>query len=251
MMPIHKKIKEQIMPLAGGIKVEDVRIGLSYTAVQLENGQSGVAFTFKESLTKGCHIFKNLHPLAGRQAHELLALMGSVHKIEMAVGLATANALTNTIRGHHLEGDILDYLQISPKDKVGMVGYFSPMVPRLENKTSSILIFEQIKQRQGNLLPEEDALRFLPQCQVALITSTSIINHTVDKILDAARACREVVLLGASTPLIGEAFEETPVTFLSGVVVTNPREILRIISEGGGVRLFQENVRKVNMSLGS
>jgi uncharacterized protein (DUF4213/DUF364 family) len=56
-------------------------------------------------------------------------------------------------------------------------------------------------------------------------------------------------LLGASTPLIPEVFEETSVTFLSGIIITRPLDLLRIISEGGGMPLFKENVRKVNLSL--
>ena len=248
-MSISEKIRDQLMPRAKGVQVRDVRIGLGYTAVLLENGQAGVAFTFNESMKKGCTIFTGLHPLAGRDASELLTFLGSTDKIEMAVALATANALTNTMRDGLLEGDILEYIQITPQDKVGMVGFFSPLLPRLKKMTSSIFIFEQIKERQGNLLPEEDVHELLPQCQVALITSTSIVNHTIEKILDAARSCREVALLGASTPLVPQAFTDTPVTFLSGVIVARQQEILRIVSEGGGMRLFKENVKKVNLYL--
>jgi len=248
-MPINKKIRDLLMPRARGMCVKDVRIGLGYTAVLLENGQTGVAYTFHENIKKGCTVFKGLQPLAGREASNLLALLDSTDKIEMAVALATANALANTMRDGFLEGDSIEYLHIAPEDRVGMVGYFAPMIPRLKEKTSSLMIFEQIKQRRGDLLPEEEAYRFLPQCQVAMITSTSILNHTIEGLLDAARSCREVILLGASTPLLPEAFSGTPVTLLSGVVVTRPEEVLRIVSEGGGMRLFKKNIKKVNLSI--
>ncbi len=246
---IHKRIKEHTMPRAEGIKVRDVRIGLGYTAVLLENGQAGVALTFHQRLTRGCTVFDGLHPLAGRAAHELLPFLESTDEIEMAVALATANALTNRIRGDMLEGDIMEHIHVEAEEKVGMVGHFAPMLPRLREKSSSIMIFEQIERKQGDLLPEKEAYRLLPQCQVAMITSTSILNRTVEKILRAARACREVILLGASTPLIPEVFEGTSVTFLSGIIVTRPLELLRIVSEGGGMPRFKENVRKVNLSL--
>ena len=87
----------------------------------------------------------------------------------------------------------------------------------------------------------------LPRCQVALITATSIINHTLDGLLDAARGCRQVALLGASTPLLAEAFSTARVTMLSGVVVTAAEEVLRVVSEGGGMRQFSPHVRKVTM----
>lgn len=248
-LAIHRKIKEHIMPRANGIKVQDVRIGLGYTAVLLETGQAGVALTFHQSLRKGCTVFDGLHPLAGRAAVELLSFLESTDKIEMAVALATANALANTMRRDMLEGDIMEHIHVGPEEKVGMVGNFAPMLPRLKEKSSSILIFEQIERKQGNLLPEEEAYRLLPQCQVAMITSTSILNGTVEKILSAARSCREVILLGASTPLIPEVFTGTSVTFLSGIVVRRPQDLLRIVSEGGGMPLFKKTIKKVNLSL--
>lgn len=237
------------MPRAKGLTVRDVRIGLGYTAVLLENDQAGVALTFHQGMKRGCTVFDGLHPLTGREAGALLAFLESTDRVEMAVALATANALANTMQENMLEGDIMEHIQIGPDERVGMVGYFAPMLPRLKEKTSSIMIFEQIERKEGHLLPEEEAYRLLPLCQVALITSTSILNHTVENILQAARSCREVILLGASTPLIPEVFDGTPVTFLSGVTVIHPQELLRIISEGGGMRLFKENVRKVNVPL--
>ena len=246
---IHRKIREYVMPRAKGIKVKDVRIGLGYTAVFLENGQAGVALTFHQGLTRGCTVFDGLHPLAGRAAHELLSFLESTDKIEMAVALATANALANTMQRDLLQGDITEHIHVGPEEKVGMVGNFAPMLPRLREMSSSIMIFEQIERKQGNLLPEKEAYRLLPQCQVALITSTSILNRTIEKILHAAQSCREVILLGASTPLIPEVFAGTSVTFLSGIIITRPLELLRIVSEGGGMPLFKKNVKKVNLSL--
>ncbi|MGD2125063.1 MAG: DUF364 domain-containing protein [Desulfobacteraceae bacterium] len=248
-MTIAEKIKQHLMAKARGITVKDVRIGLGYTAVMLANRQTGVAFTFHESMTGGCSVFLGLHPLAGRDASELLLYLDSKDKIEMAVAMATANALANTMRERFLEGDSLDYLPIAPEDRVGMVGYFGPVIPRLREKTSSIMIFEQIKKKEGDIFPEKEAYKLLPQCQVAMITSTSIVNHTIDALLEVVHSCREVVLLGASTPLLAEPFDDTPVTFLSGVVITKPEEVLRIVSEAGGMRYFKHNVKKVNLSL--
>jgi uncharacterized protein (DUF4213/DUF364 family) len=108
-----------------------------------------------------------------------------------------------------------------------------------------LTIFERVAVPTGLLRPQEEAVEHLPRCPVAVITATSIINHTIDALLDAARACRQVALVGASTPLVAEAFAATGVTLLSGVVITAPDEILRVVSEGGGMRQFGPHVRKV------
>jgi len=248
-MSIRQKIKEASLELAEDFFVTDVRIGLAYTAVLLDNGRLGVAYTFHRNLKGGCSVFKELRPLSGKKASEMLAMLDSADRVESAVALATSNALSNIMNEEPLEGDTLEYLDIRPEDNVAMVGYFAPLVPLLKKRAASLRIFEQIDVAKGDLLPEKDLYRQLPRCQVAVLTSTSILNHTIDAILDAARTCREVVLLGASTPILPEVFADTPVTILSGVVVTGNEEIMRIVSEGGGMRLFKNHIRKINVRL--
>jgi hypothetical protein len=228
-------------------RAADVRIGLGYTAVLLDDGAAGVAYTFRDELSRGCSVFQGERPLAGRSAHELLSYIHSHDCIEAAVGLATANALANRSRPKLAYGDLLNNIEIKSDDTVGMVGFFSPLIPLIRTKAASLKIFERVKHRTGELLPEELAAEQLPYCQVALITSTAIINHTMDALLDASRSCREIILLGASTPLMGEILKETPVTCLSGVVVTRPSKILQIISEAGGMQFFKDTVEKVNL----
>ena len=248
-MLISQRIKNHLLCEAAGVRVKDVRIGLRYTAVSLEGGRTGVAFTFSEGMARQCPFLEGLHPLAGRVASDLISLLGSKSKIEMAVALATGNALVNSQRDEQLKGDATEYLHIKGEDIVGMVGYSAPILSKLRKLTSRIMIFEQSGDRGGECYPEEDAYRLLPQCEVAMITSTSILNHTIDRLLESSCSCREVVLMGATTPLLPQAFENTPVTLLSGVIITRPEEILRIVSEGGGVRLFKGSVVKVNHPL--
>jgi uncharacterized protein (DUF4213/DUF364 family) len=248
-MNIRQKIKEASLELAGNVFVRDVRIGLVYTAVLLDTGQVGVAFTFRGDSKAGCSVFKGTRPLAGKKASEMLAMLDSADRVESAVALATSNALSNIVNENPLEGDTLEYLDIHPKDNVAMVGYFAPLVPMLKKRAESLKIFERIDTAKGDLLPEKDLYMQLPRCQVAVVTSTSIVNHTIDAILEAARTCREVVLLGASTPILPEVFADTPVRILSGIVVTNKEEIMRIVSEGGGMRLFKNHIRKINVRI--
>jgi len=246
-MSIADIIFETLQNHSRSQKVADVRIGLGYTAVLLEDGAAGVAYTFRDQLSRGCSVFHGERPLASRSAHELLSYIYSNDCIEAAVGLATANALANHSRPDLAYGDLLHNIEIKPDDTVGMVGFFAPLIPSIRAKAASLKIFERVKHRTEELLPEELAAEQLPDCQVALITSTAIINHTMDVLLDISQSCREVILLGASTPLVGEILKETPVTCLSGVVVTRPSKILQIISEAGGMRFFKENVKKVNL----
>lgn len=228
-------------------RVTDVRIGLGYTAVVLEDGNAGVAYTFKQGLSEGCSVFRGKRPLAGRSSHDLLSYLGSSSLVESSVGVAVANALVNHNPGN--EGDILDVLELRSEDRVGMVGFFGPLVPQLKQTVRELLIFEKVSQRAPGLFPAEQAQDGLPNCDIALITSTSLINGTLDSLLAAAKRCREVALLGASTVLLPPVFQSHHVTLLSGVLITDAPGIVQIVSEGGGMRFFKGHVKKVNLRM--
>ena len=139
-------------------------------------------------------------PLSGRPASELLALLPSRDVIEAAVGLACANALAGRPPPEALGGDVLEHLEVGPDEDVAMIGHFRPLVEPLRARARSLTILERVATPTGLVRPQEEALEALPRCQVAVITATSIVNHTVDGLLEAARACRRVALVGASTP---------------------------------------------------
>jgi len=227
--------------------VADVRLGLGYTAVRLDNDCAGVAYTFRDAGFTGCSAFNGVRPLAGRPAGELLEYLDSPGKIESTLGLAAANALANSRPAVASSGDVLDAVEILPSDRVGMVGFFGPLVPVLKKRVQALEIFEETIEPGTGLLPASEAFSRLPDCDVALITSTTIINDTIDRLLDAASRCRETVLLGSSTPLLPEAFRDTPVTCLSGITIDDPAGILQVVSEGGGTRFFKPFVTKWNL----
>ncbi|MFH0916333.1 MAG: DUF4213 domain-containing proteins, partial [bacterium] len=112
-------------------RVADVRIGLGYSAVMLEDGNAGTAYTFRHDAASGCSVFMGRRPLAGRTTTEILEYLGSPDVVECSVGLALANAMANRPHPDQQEGDILDILPLRPDDRVGMVGYFGPLVAPL------------------------------------------------------------------------------------------------------------------------
>ena len=242
---IAARIVRGLIDPAREARVSDVRIGLGYTAVMLADGRTGVAYTFRDQARGGCSVFNGSLPLSGSPAVDLLRLLESPDAIEAGVGLACANALANWNEAGLVDGDVLKRVEVRPDDDVAMVGHFGPLVEELRARARSLTIFERVVEPSGMLRPQAEAKAVLHRCQVALITATSIINHTVDHLLESARPCREVVLLGASTPLMAAAFRGTKVTWLSGVVVEKPWEVLRVVSEGGGMRQFGPHVRKV------
>ncbi len=247
-MKIAHRLRDLMKPSAGDVVATDVRLGLTYTAVKLNDGRTGVAYSFGNRIISGCSVFMGTRPLAGKKASELIDFLASEDTLECSLGLATANALANTEPRPVLGGDVLEAVRFQASDRVAMIGFFGPLVPSLEKMVAQLEVFEETDRLSGNSRPSPEAMETLPESDVALITSTSIINGTLDKLLEAASKCREVVLLGSSTPLSPETFRHTNVTWLSGIVVTDPDGILRVVSEGAGTAFFKPHVTKFNLS---
>lgn len=225
-------------------RAHDVRLGLRYVAVELDTGACGVAYRFPSK--KGCDeiAVPGDEPLIGREAGELLSWVNSENLLQRSIGLATANALIASINHKIIEGDIRSIIDFRSGENVVMVGHFEPLVADIRERCS-LRIYELDMSLVQELEPAEEAIEGLRNSSVALITSTSIINNTIDELLYAASECREVAVLGPSTPLLPDAFLKTPVTLLSGVEMIN-KDVLRIVSEGGGMQQFKSCVRKVN-----
>ncbi|MDP8240799.1 MAG: DUF364 domain-containing protein [Candidatus Hatepunaea meridiana] len=293
---ITEKIIKILPDIAEGHIVVDVRLGLKYIGVKLDDGSCGVGYKFPEDTRCKDISFPDDDRITGRKASELLSWLGSEEPLLRSIGLATANALlvhrcqgvpelrrceersdeaislshinneiaslrsqrrgSGTVRSgstagnsvwEMINGDILSVIDFRTDDKVVIIGYFEPIVKKIKDKCN-LKVYELDTSLAPGLLESSEGAKGLINCDIALITSTSIVNNTLDPLLQAANGCREVALLGPSTPLVPEVFEGTPVTLLSGIIPTSD-EILSVISEGGGMRRFKPYVRKVNYRL--
>ncbi len=244
------EIVNQVLPSAAEQAVTDIRIGLGYTAVLLSDGRCGLAYTLHEQEYESCCVIPEAGKLAGRKASELIPWITLDDNTACAIGLAAVNAILSPPE-KAVESDILDLLPVHSDDSVGMIGFFGPLVNPLKERAKALQIFERRPDPESGILPESAARDILPECQVAVISATAILNHTLDGLLDLCKAAREIAILGPSTPFLPEVLGRHNVTMLSGLQVVDPVRILRIVSEGGGTRQFGSAVRKLNLRVNS
>jgi len=239
---IQQKIINLLTPVAQDMQVVDVRIGLGYTSVRLENGHAGLAWTAK-SQPGSCSHEAKAGTLAGRPAGELLALLsGFGQSLSKTIGLATANALASSMqRPQSVSTEILQLIDVQPQEHVAMVGFFGPVVPRLKKIGCRLDILELDPEKAGTLTPEQGR-EPLAACDVAIITGTSLITGTLDGLLAGLGDPRAVVLLGPSTFMRPEVFAGTKVTHLAGSWVRDAEMVEKIVSEGGGTRILKHHL---------
>jgi uncharacterized protein (DUF4213/DUF364 family) len=247
---IARRLYEHLLERVKGRKVEEVRIGVGYVAVALDKSCTGLAAVLREEIGFHCNVIDKAGMLAGMPASNLLNyLIAGRNPLEMALGLATANAILST-EAPKEESDALALMNLSSKDHVAMIGLFRPLVLRIEQTRAKLTVLEKQKNKAlPDVLSFKNRGDILRKCTVAIITATSILNNTLERILNDLGNPRWVSIIGPSTPVCRNIFAGTPVTHLGGSVVLDREKVMQIISEGGGTPLLRPYLRFVNLLL--
>lgn len=242
---IYDALIERALALAENHTIADIRIGLRYTAIFLDNGSGGLAFTFQGGSACGCHLMSEAGRMTGKPVSEYIPLLAEENLLRASVGLAAVNAVLNAPDIPRDGGNVTEALQISPQDTFGMVGEFRPILAAIKKRTDHIYVFEQNLSKGPDLYPEEAIPDYLPKCDVVVVTATSIINHTIDGVLSHCKNARQVAIVGPSTPLYAGAFQSTPVTLLAGSVPRDAEQLLKIVSQAGGTMHMKPAIDRV------
>ena len=242
---IPERLLQYLGPSLRARSVADLRLGLLYAAVRFADGATGVAHLLTRPSGGPCRPLRGAGQLAGTPAEDVARWVLSRDPSEASVGLAALNAAAAGAQRPGEVGDIRDLLPINPSDRVAMIGYFAPLLPWLRKTGAHLDILDIKSIDDPSVRPAEDAAAVLPECDVALISATAIINHTLDGLLALCHSARDIILLGPSTPMVPQVFARTAVTLLAGVQVTDGPGMLRIVSEGGSTRQFGPVVRKL------
>ena len=226
-------------------RVKDVRIGLSYTGVLLENGNMGISYTFRNEAIDCCEVVEDAGTLQEKPAFELAKLALEPRAIDAGVGVATINAAIN--QDIKESGDILNHLNLQDNDSIGMIGNFKPVVNNID-KNLEIKVFEKNPQEE-EIYPDWAAEQLLPKQDVVIISGTTLVNKTIDHLIEISKNAREIVILGPTTTMAPEIFKKRGVTVLGGTIVKKPEKAFKIISQGGGTRTLHKASKKVNLLL--
>ena len=85
-----------------------------------------------------------------------------------------------------MNSDSLGLLTVSTEDRLGMVGLFFPLIKQVKKAGAELVVIEK-KEHLIKKYPELpitlDATK-LKTCNKILCTSTTILNHSLEKILD-------------------------------------------------------------------
>jgi uncharacterized protein (DUF4213/DUF364 family) len=139
---VVQELTARAIARAGDRTVKDVRAGLGYTCVMLEDGACGLAYTFRNQLGCTCGILSDAGSMIGRKAEELISWAEENNLLRSAVGVATINAVMNDRAAAWDTGNVIEAIEVGPEDSFGMVGEFGPILNKVNRITRSVFVFE-------------------------------------------------------------------------------------------------------------
>jgi uncharacterized protein (DUF4213/DUF364 family) len=196
----------------------------------------GLASTLVSSHAHGEGNLKDVGSLHLKSARELAELALADNLLEASLGVAALNSLLEMDDRLASLSNAVDVLISRGSGKrVALVGHF-PFIPRLRPAAGQLWVIEQ-NPGQGEF-PAQAAADLLPKAEVVAITSSALINHTLDLLLEMVAPSALVMLLGPSTPLSPLLFDYG-LSILSGARVMDEELALRTIAQGGSFQQVQ------------
>ncbi|NLC70840.1 MAG: DUF364 domain-containing protein [Desulfuromonadaceae bacterium] len=248
-MKLNQQIFDLFRDRAQGTVVEQLCMGLGYTAVSTSDGGVGIAYTYFDAKT-GCMMHEGYENPEGKPAVCLLEKIFSDIPLQRAMALATVNALNFSFASDLPEerdnNCLVEEVGIGKGTHVAMVGLFKPLIRLFESRGAQVEVHDIGK---GIGAKEGFYEKLNRWADVVIMTSTTLLNNTTEEILSQVGEKVRTVLVGPGTPMIREAFRGLPVHFLAGMVPVDKGETFRAVRHGTGTPIIQKFGRKVLLKL--
>ena len=241
--------------------LEQVVIGIYFTAVKLSSGYSGLAYTNLDSLdccaynrSKG---FGDFTPgnFKGRKVVELFTHYNQsclIKTVELAVMNAISAEMIAESNYKITENlDPIELVDLQGKKRVCVVGAFLSYIKKIA-ETDCIL---QIVELNEAVVPEEYKQYLVPShlsekaisnSEIIIITGASLANNTLDRLLELISSGSQVIVVGPTSSLIPDVLFARGVNVLGATRITDSDYMLEMVAEGAsGFQLFKSCATKI------
>jgi uncharacterized protein (DUF4213/DUF364 family) len=217
--------------------VQDVRIGLHWTAVVVEKDgglQCGLASTLDvDHDHTGVPTIPEPGCLADLTGLELADWIHSDIPIRRSVGCATINALTPQDPALWVDQNAEEaILEHGKGKKAVLIGHF-PFAENLRSELDDFTVLDL--NPKGEDLPASAAPDVLPDADLVAITGMTFINHTLPGLLELCKPDAYILVLGPSTPL-SPVMADFGVNLLAGSVIEDIPAVLAAVGQGANFR---------------
>ncbi len=258
-------VKNGLNDIIYDITIERAVIGIFFSGVILNTGHAGISATPIKEIPEAvcCHSSARSMPNAGhlteRSVDRYLKDATSNIPMKKAMGIAVLSALSSYCREIGLTEDYdmkvgvdaLDCVDLKDDTYPVLIGAIGPFLKVLKSRKKPFSVVElDTKTLKPDELPfyvpPDKTGEIVPKADVLVITGTTLINGTLEGILEIARPDTKVVVVGPTASILPHAFFKRGVDILGGDIITHPQKMLDTLAEGGsGYHLYGHSAERV------
>ncbi|MBS0613659.1 MAG: hypothetical protein JSS24_10860 [Proteobacteria bacterium] len=210
-----------------------------FCGVELADGSIGLSFLLLGDTFARLRNDNPVRALHGMPALELARGYLDDDPVRRTLGFAAINAISQRFfrqAGYAPDTavDSIGSLDPQPGERIGMVGLFGPLVPRIVGAGASLTVLELQNRHVGEyrgwrvtLEPAE-----LAGCTKLLSTTTVLLNDTLEAVLDAARGARWIAFVGPGGSCVPDDLFARGVTLLGGRTIIDRDGFANAVARG-------------------
>lgn len=244
------KLIEDVISTLQDAQVKEVRIGLHWTAVIVErNGalSCGLASTVNNTHhEEGVPDVKQAGSLCDMNGLALANLALSSSSIENSIGIAAINAMLVPEPSKWVEINAEHVIAEKGAGKsVAIIGSF-PFVSRIKDGLKKLYVFD-LNPKAGEYSPRQME-QILPAVDLIAVTGMTLVNHTLEGILQYCNPDAIKMIMGPST-FLSDVLFDYGFHLVSGAHVEQIEPALQAMSEGGTFKqVHRAGVKLVTMA---
>lgn len=209
-----------------------------FGVVMLADGSCGFFYAGFDG-TKAALRAMDTRMLEGASALELIGKCLGDDPLDRAIGFGVLNAVSQHLlrsSGVTLDQatDPVGHLDLATASHVGMVGFFPPLVKRLAAANARLTIIEKDQELLSRTGPFDitSAPAALSACDRVLITGSTLINNTLDEVLEHCASRAQIALIGPTASCLPDPLFERGISVIGSVTVCDSALLHRLLEAG-------------------
>ncbi|NHJ25663.1 MAG: hypothetical protein EAX89_13850 [Candidatus Lokiarchaeota archaeon] len=199
----------------------------NFSAIILEDNSVGLIYINLSSKIKNKFKNEEFTYLKGSEPLSIIKFFNSKDLFERSLSLGVINAVSQFIfkKTNFLfdfTSDSLGLLDIKSSDIIGMVGFFPPLVKLIEKIGSKLIVIEkkeELVQKSKDWLVTLNPSK-LKDCNKILITGTTVLNDTLDEVLDYCTSAEKKSVIGPTTSFLPDPLFRRGIDVIGGTYVS-------------------------------
>lgn len=222
-------VKSMYIPPLDAAKSKNGEFGV----ITLEDGTVGLVYLLLSNTIERMQPLALSSGIVGKNPAEIAQGIESHDEIEKALAVGAFNAISQFVfRQSSYPFDFttnaIDEIELSCSDKVGMVGFFPPLVQRLRERSIPLMVLElkeALQVVENNFEVTLDPKR-LSECNKIICTATTILNGSIDGILKIGNPHTQIAVIGPTAGFLPDPLFDRGVELVGGSVIPDSERFI-------------------------